>query len=128
MIEAIKDNLTLQFAGPREAARDLNLDHSAISKCIAGKRRSHGGFVWRVADPYFALEDFLKANCERSGDSDGKDWIQTSDLLARYAASQPLHVMTLDGLVDALRRDKSRWNVVETKRIRWLTWKQATAG
>jgi group I intron endonuclease len=42
-------NVVMEFPSTQEAERQGYGNHSLISKCCLGKRKSHGGFIWRFA-------------------------------------------------------------------------------
>lgn len=46
----LNDNFIQSFPSTKEAARQLNLDSSTISKVCRGKNKTHGGFIFKYSE------------------------------------------------------------------------------
>ena len=46
----LNGNFIQEFPSARQAARELNLDSSTISKVCRGKNKTHGGFIFKYLD------------------------------------------------------------------------------
>lgn len=43
-------NILKEYDGIRQAARKMKLSYGSISHCLAGRRKTCGGFIWRYAN------------------------------------------------------------------------------
>jgi hypothetical protein len=49
-IDMVTGEILNEFLGVNETAELLNLDSGNITRCCNGKRKQHGGFIWRYKD------------------------------------------------------------------------------
>lgn len=49
-LEKNTNNIIKEWDSAQQAARELNLDASTITKCLKGKLKSHGGYSWKYKE------------------------------------------------------------------------------